>query len=105
MADVLVHDLRPELVEGDGVGERLAARLDGELRVDVAEGEALPVHRADGTRPQVGVVPRELGNVAGVLSELILNIAEQRIIMKFACHSLLRWCCCGISQIFPESIP
>ena len=76
MADVLVHDLRPELVEGVGVGERLAARLDGELRVDVAEGEALPVHRADGTRPQVGVVPRELGNVAGVLSESMLNIAE-----------------------------
>ena len=53
---VLVYELVPEVLEAHGVGEGLAAGLQGEGLVHVAQGEPLSVHGADGDRPQLVTV-------------------------------------------------
>ena len=53
---VLVHELVSEVLEAHGVCEGLAAGLQGEGLVHLAQGEPLSIHRADGDRPQLVAV-------------------------------------------------
>lgn len=64
-----MHHLRAELVEGDCVVEGLAAGLEGEGEVRVADGVPLTVHGADGDPELVRVLLRQLGNVLGNLEK------------------------------------
>lgn len=68
LADVLVHDLLAEALEGYGVGQRLAAALQGERYGRVADAEPLAVARADRDAPVLRVHARQLGYVRGDLA-------------------------------------
>ena len=60
-----MNDVRTAVGNGDGVCQRLGARLEAEGNVDVADGVPLSVHRADGHAPIVRVGARQLRDVIG----------------------------------------
>ena len=105
VADILVDPLFPQLVQADGVGERFAAGLESELRVDGPKGEPgirkksigntgytthvcsslaqvaqvilpLPVHCTDAHRPVVFTDFCQLGDVGGYTAVVVLLAGE-----------------------------
>ena len=67
-ADVLVDEIRPVLVEGEAVVDRLTHRLQREVDVCVAEVDRLPVGRACGHGEQLRINAAELRDVLGDLA-------------------------------------
>ena len=63
--DEFLDDVRPQLVQVDGVGERFAGGLDAELVVNVSNVEPLAVNGAETDRPLGRVSPGQLGDVLG----------------------------------------
>jgi hypothetical protein len=64
---VLVDFVGAELLQGQGVGDRFACRLNGELVMNITDGETLTVYRTNGNSPfflrnssQLGDVPSGL---------------------------------------------
>ena len=72
LADVAVHRFGAEFVEGDGVGQRLGTRLDGEGHLDVADRVALAVDGAQTDAPVVGVHALQLRDVRGHLAAVLV---------------------------------
>ena len=57
-----------QVLQTEAVGEGLADGLEGEGGVDIAQGEPLAVHGADGDSPVLVTVLGQLGNVGGNIS-------------------------------------
>ena len=67
-ADLLQHTLDTPVAQGEGVDERLAHRLDGELGVRIAGGVDDAVQGAGGDSEPVRIDGGELGDVVGQLA-------------------------------------
>ena len=61
-----------EVLETEAVGEGLADGLEGEGGVDVAQGEPLAVHGADGDGPVLVTVLSQLGDVGSHVTLIIV---------------------------------
>ena len=61
-----------EVLETESVGEGLADGLEGEGGVDVAQGEPLAVHGADGDGPVLVTVLGQLGDVGSHVTLVIV---------------------------------
>ena len=57
-----------QVLQTEAVGEGLADGLEGEGGVDIAQGEPLAVHGADGDCPVLVTVLGQLGDVGGNIS-------------------------------------
>lgn len=60
-----MHHLGPQFLQGNGIGQRLAATLKGKGFVDITDRESLPVNGADADAPEIGTIACQLGNVIG----------------------------------------
>lgn len=67
-ADILVHCLVTQLVEGHGVDQRFAARLDGKTDFCVTDFIALTINRTDCHTPLFRVIRGELRDVRRYLT-------------------------------------
>ena len=76
ICEILTNELMDMLVaqvlETEAVGEGLADRLEGEGSVDVAQGEPLAVHGADGDSPVLVTVLGQLGNVGSHVTFIVV---------------------------------
>ena len=74
-----MHDLRAQLLEGQGVSDGLARGLNRELVVDVADAEPLAVDGADGDAPSLFGHSGQLRNVGsgGSVEVALQFVVEQ----------------------------
>jgi len=71
LAHIRVHHLGSQLLQGNGIGEGLAATLEGEGHLHIADGEALAINGADTQTPGVGIIARQLRNIVGQLAQSV----------------------------------